>query len=232
LKDGIRIENLSFYYGERRVLDRVAAAFPARAVSAVVGPSGQGKSTLLLAVNRIWEEIPGARAEGSVRIRLAGGELEVNDPGIDLPAMRRRVGLVFQAPNPLPMSIFRNLAFPLKVAGIRNKTEVASRVEKALKQAFLWDEVAGRLAEDARKLSGGQQQRLCIARALVLEPEILLLDEPTSSLDAAAAGIIEELISGLGKRLTLLLVSHSEDQVARLADKVFRLENGRLAATA
>ncbi len=210
------------------MLAGVSAAFPARAISAVVGPSGQGKSTLLLALNRLWEEIPGARAEGSVRLRLASGWVEVNAPGLDLPALRRRVGLVFQAPNPLPMSIFKNLAFPLKIAGLRDRGEIAARVETALRQAFLWSEVADRLADDARTLSGGQQQRLCIARALVLEPEILLLDEPTSSLDQQAGRVIEELLAELKKQLTLVLVSHSREQVARLADKVFRLAEGRL----
>jgi phosphate transport system ATP-binding protein len=227
--DKIRIEKLSFAYREHQVLDRVSAVFPARAISAVVGPSGQGKSTLLLAINRLWEEIPGARASGSVRIRLGGEWLEVNRPGLDLPGLRRRVGMVFQAPNPLPMSIFKNIAFPLRIAGIKDRAEIAARVETALRQAFLWAEVADRLEADARTLSGGQQQRLCIARALVTEPEVLLLDEPTSSLDAAAGRVIEELLVRLKAERTLVLVSHYEEQVARLADRVFRLENGLLA---
>ncbi len=224
----IIIENLSFCYRQRQVLANISAAIPAAAITAVVGPSGQGKSTLLMALNRLWEEVPGAAASGSVKIRFGQDWLEINAPGIDLPWLRRRVGMVFQAPNPLPASIYKNMAFPLKIAGTREKEEVDERVERALRQAFLWREVRDRLDHDARTLSGGQQQRLCIARALVLEPEILLLDEPTSSLDAEAGTVIEGLLTDLKQSRTLVVVSHYQEQVQRLADRVFRLEKGRL----
>ncbi len=224
----IIIEKLSFFYRQRQVLADISAAIPAAAITAVIGPSGQGKSTLLTALNRLWEEIPGAAATGTIRIHFEDGWQDVNDPDIDLPWLRSRVGMVFQAPNPLPVSISKNMAFPLKIAGIKEKKEVDERVERALRQAFLWPEVKDRLDHDARTLSGGQQQRLCIARALILEPEILLLDEPTSSLDAEAGAVIEKLLTSLKKSCTLVVVSHYQEQVRRIADRVFRLEKGNL----
>ncbi len=163
-----------------------------------------------------------------VRIKFNDRWQNISDPEISLPWLRRRVGMVFQSPNPLPMSIYKNMAFPLKIAGIKDKERVDERIEKALQQAFLWDEVCNRLDHDARNLSGGQQQRLCIARALILEPEILLLDEPTSSLDAEASKVIEELLSRLKETCTLLVVSHYQEQVQRIADRILMLENGRL----
>jgi phosphate transport system ATP-binding protein len=225
----VSLAKVSFFYGRRQILNELTAVFPDRAISVVVGPSGEGKSTLLLTLNRLWEEIPGARATGSVRLLGKEGKwLEVNAPDIDLPALRRRVGMVFQTPNPLPMSIFKNIAFPLRLAGLKNRTEIADRVETALCRACLWPEVADRLGADARTLSGGQQQRLCIARALVTEPELLLLDEPTSSLDARACRGIEELLLSLKEKQALILVSHYQEQVARIADRIFNLEAGRL----
>ncbi len=227
-EDKIIIKELSFAYRRRPVLDRVAAAIPASMITAIVGPSGQGKSTLLMTLNRLWEEIPGAQASGSIKIRFNRDWIEINSPKVDPPWLRARVGMVFQAPNPLPASIYKNMAFPLKIAGVKNRKEVDERVEKALRQAFLWTEVKDRLTDDARTLSGGQQQRLCIARALILEPEILLLDEPTSSLDAEAGAVIEDLLSELKSDCTLVMVSHYQEQVRRIADRVFRLENGIL----
>ena len=224
----IIIENLSFFYRRRQVLTDISAVFPAAAITAVTGPSGQGKSTLLTTLNRLWEEIPGAAATGIVRMQFEDGWRDVNAPDIDLPWLRRRVGMVFQAPNPLPASVYKNMAFPLRIAGVSNKREVEARVEDALRQAFLWREVKDRLNHDARTLSGGQQQRLCIARALILEPEILLLDEPTSSLDAEAGRVIEELLTSLKESRTLVVVSHYQEQVKRIADRVFRLEKGSL----
>jgi len=224
----IRVEGLTFRYGTRTVLRDVNVVFFEGALTAVVGPSGRGKSTLLLALNRLWEEVPGADARGRVWVRLDGNERLVSDPSFPVTELRRRVAMVFQVPNPLPMSIFKNVAFPLKVMGRRDKAVVAEVVEDALRRAFLWDEVKDRLREDARLLSGGQQQRLCIARALAAQPDVLLLDEPTSSLDARAAGIIEELLLTLKGRCTLVVVSHYLEQVGRLADQVYEVADEAL----
>lgn len=224
----IQLTELSFYYDHRRILDRISAGFAEHAVTAIVGPSGQGKSTLLTVVNRLWEEIPGARVEGRVDVRFDDQWVDVCANGYPASRLRRKVGMVFQDPNPLPMSIFKNVAFPLKLAGEQNKREVEARVQAAMTQAFLWDEVKDRLDGDARTLSGGQQQRLCIARALILNPEILLMDEPTASLDAKAAAVIEQLLLNLKSRCTILMVSHYLDQVQRVADSVMELADRRL----
>jgi phosphate transport system ATP-binding protein len=228
----IRLRDLSFFYGERRILDKVCADFYANALTAIVGPSGQGKSSLLTVINRLWEEIPGARADGQAIIRLAGQQIAVSGNGNSWPPerLRRKVGMVFQEPNPLPMSVFKNVAFPLRLCGGHKKTAaVDAKVRQALSRAYLWEEVKDRLDADARSLSGGQQQRLCIARALVLEPEVLLLDEPTASLDARASLVIENLLTSLKSRCTLLVVSHYMEQVRRVADSVVELVDGRLA---
>lgn len=158
-------------------------------------------------------------------VRFDDNWQDIYATGFDLSDLRRRIGMVFQAPNPLPMSIYKNVAFPLKLAGEKNPEAIRQRVEKALADAFLWDEVKDRLKENALNLSGGQQQRLCIARALILQPEVLLLDEPTSSLDQRSGRIIEELLLGLKERCTLVMVSHYRDQVQRLADAVMELDN-------
>jgi phosphate transport system ATP-binding protein len=225
----IELGDLSFFYGRRRILDRITCGFRENALTAIVGPSGQGKSTLLTVVNRLWEEIPGARVDGRVEIRLEGRRVAVNPKGAyPLERLRRKVGMVFQDPNPLPMSVFKNVAFPLKLAGETERSTVAANVREALSRAFLWEEVKDRLDDDARTLSGGQQQRLCIARALVLQPEVLLLDEPTASLDARAGGVIEDLLISLKPHCTLLVVSHYMEQVQRVADAVVELVDGRL----
>lgn len=228
--DGIKIKarNLSFAYGENTVLEDLNLDLAGAAITAVVGPSGQGKSTLLTIFNRLWEDIPGARMRGSVHIQLNGADQDIYHRSCSLTALRRQVGMVFQTPNPLPMSIYKNVAFPLKLCGTSSRRQLRRAVEQALKQAFLWDEVADRLNEDARHLSGGQQQRLCIARALVLEPEVLLLDEPTSSLDAAATETIEHLICSLKKNCTIVMVSHDMAQVERVADRWLKLSGGRI----
>jgi phosphate transport system ATP-binding protein len=223
----IQLTDLSFYYGDQCALDGVSVGFADRAITAIVGPSGQGKSTLLTAINRLWEEIPGARVNGTVDILFDGAMVNINN-GYPVNRLRRKVGMVFQNPNPLPMSIYKNVAFPLKLAGEKKKHKIEAKVQTALAQAFLWDEVKDRLDADARTLSGGQQQRLCIARSLILKPEVLLLDEPTASLDARAAEVIEDLISNLKSRCTILMVSHYLDQVQRVADDVMELVGGRL----
>ena len=224
----IEIENLTVSHGSRTVLKRICGAFPERAITSIIGPSGAGKSTLLSTFNRLWEEDADTKATGSVRIRLDDRWWEIHDDGIDLPTLRRKVAMVFQVPNPLPVSIFRNVALPLILSGNRDKKRIRQSVLAALSAVHLKDEVEDRLDAAALHLSGGQQQRLCIARALVADPEVLLLDEPTSSLDPDAEAAIESLLLELKTRCTLILVSHSRAQVARLSDAVFRVKDGRL----
>jgi phosphate transport system ATP-binding protein len=225
----ISIEHLFFSYNDHHVLRDVTVRIAANTITAIVGPSGIGKSTFLMTLNRLWETIPGARLKGHVEIRFGGCFQNIYDRNYPLTLLRRQVGMVFQTPNPLPMSIAKNVSFPLHLAGYRKKGEIADRVEQVLKRAYLWEEVKDRLAENALVLSGGQQQRLCIARALILDTEILLLDEPTSSLDAKAAAVIEDLLIDLKKNCTLLIVSHYRDQVQRIANTVFELSEGNLA---
>ena len=225
----IRIEHLFFYYADHGVLNDITVQFAENTITTIVGPSGKGKSTFLMTLNRLWENIPGAHMTGKVEIRFGGCFHDIYDSAYPLDRLRRSVGMVFQVPNPLPMSIYKNVAFPLKLAGFKDKHQIAHKVETALKRAFVWKEVKDRLNDDARALSGGQQQRLCIARALILEPEILLLDEPTSSLDARAGAVIEDLLVSLKERCTLLVVSHYLDQVKRIADTVLELSDGLLA---
>ncbi|MDM8523629.1 ATP-binding cassette domain-containing protein [Desulfococcaceae bacterium HSG8] len=225
----IKTDSLCFFYQNRRILENITARFAENSITAIVGPSGTGKSTLLMTLNRLWESIPGTRIEGKVEIRFDGRFHDIYARSYPVTQLRRAVGMVFQIPNPLPMSIYKNIAFPLKLAGYRDKNQVAGEVEEALKQAYLWDEVKDRLEEDAFALSGGQQQRLCIARALVLKPDILLLDEPTSSLDATSGKMIEELLLSLKNRCTILVVSHYLDQVRRIADTVAEVSDSGLS---
>lgn len=228
----IKARHLYFSYNNNRVLDDLSMDVCERSITAVTGPSGQGKSTLLTLFNRLWEDIPGARMQGSIHIRLDGKDRDIYHPSCSLPELRRQVGMVFQTPNPLPMSIYKNVAFPLKIAGRTNKKESQDAVQAALRQAFLWEEVKNRLREDARSLSGGQQQRLCMARALVVNPEVLLLDEPTSSLDGKATAIIEELIRSLKQTCTIVMVSHDTAQVERVADRWLELKAGKIIPAA
>ena len=214
----ITISGLNFFYGRHQILDNINASFVENEITAITGPSGVGKSTFLSVLNRLWETVPQASVTGEVWITLDGRRRNINHPSFPVTHLRRRVGMVFQAPNPLPMSIYKNVAFPLKLAGITRRPEVEKRVVRAIEAAGLWQEVKSRLHGSAFSLSGGQQQRLCMARALVLEPEVLLLDEPTSSLDEAAAAVIEELMVSLKKRCTIVMVSHNRQQVERVAD--------------
>ncbi len=222
----IKVDHLHFGYQGHWVLRDITTQFAENSITAIVGPSGMGKSTFLMTLNRLWESIPKAKMKGKVEIKLNGRFRDIYDRSYSLSQLRRSVGIVFQVPNPLPMSIYKNVAFPLKLAGGKDKDFIAHKVEEALKRAYLWNEVKDRLTDDALALSGGQQQRLCIARALVLEPEVLLLDEPTSSLDAKAGAVIEDLLLSLKDRCTLLVVSHYLDQVKRIADTVVELSNG------
>ncbi len=228
MKKIIEIKNLSFYYGKQQILDNISAEFAASAITAITGPSGSGKSTFLMTINRLWEELNGATMSGRVSLFLDHEKLDIYGRDVSLSWLRRKVGMVFQIPNPLPMSIYRNLALPLRMAGLP-KENFGQKVETALKQAFLWPEVKDRLRDDARTLSGGQQQRLCIARAMILEPAILLLDEPTSSLDEKAAREIESLLLTLKDQCTQLMVSHDQAQVKRVADEVMEMVAGRMS---
>ncbi|MFY3743145.1 phosphate ABC transporter ATP-binding protein PstB [Anaeromyxobacter sp. PSR-1] len=206
---------LSVRYGEKLAVKDISLALPDRQVTALIGPSGCGKSTFLRSLNRMNDLIPGARAEGEI---LLDGE-SVFDRHIDAVELRRRVGMVFQKSNPFPKSIFENVAYGLRVGGMKDRAAVAERVERSLVNAALWDEVKDRLAESALGLSGGQQQRLCIARALAVEPEVLLMDEPASALDPIATAKIEDLIHHLKARYTIAIVTHNMQQAARVSDQ-------------
>jgi phosphate transport system ATP-binding protein len=228
IKEKIILQDLSFWYGRNQVLQDIRAAFDENAITAVTGRSGQGKSTLLALFNAMWTEIADTRCTGQVCIKIDGRWISPLTPDIPLPHLRRKVGMIFQEPNPLPMSISRNIAFPLKLAGVRDRTLIEEKTHTALQQACLWEEVKDRLNSSALDLSGGQKQRLCIARAMVLEPEILLCDEPTNSLDERAAGLIEQLMLSIKQRCTIVWVTHAMDQVRRIADCTMTLKYGRL----
>jgi len=203
----------SVYYGENEAVQKVSIDIARGDVTAIIGPSGCGKSTFLRAVNRMNDLIPGCRAAGAL---LLDGT-DIYGPDVDEVAVRQRVGMVFQKPNPFPKSVFDNVAFGPRVKGIRNKTELAGIVEHSLRRAALWDEVHDRLGENALALSGGQQQRLCIARALAVDPAILLMDEPTSALDPKSTARIENLIAELRGAYTILIVTHNMQQAARVS---------------
>ena len=211
----IDVAHLNFYYGAHRALDDINLKVPAREVTSLIGPSGCGKSTFLRSLNRMNDIVPGTRVEGSIRI---DGQ-DIHAPGVDVVELRRRVGMVFQKSNPFPKSIFDNVAYGLRINGMtRSRQELGGRVEASLKAAALWDEVRDRLHTSALALSGGQQQRLCIARALAVEPAILLMDEPASALDPIATQKIEELIYQLKTRYTIVIVTHNMQQAARVSD--------------
>jgi len=224
----IKIRNLSFSYQQTKILRHNHIDLYGRQITAVVGPSGAGKSTLLMTLNRLWETIAGGSIEGSIEINFGGKFCDIYHPDYPVTTLRRQVGMVFQMPNPLPMSIYKNVALPLKLAGMTDTAEIRHKVEDALTMAGLWDEVHDRLDAPAQELSGGQQQRLCIARAMILEPEVLLLDEPTSSLDHQATEKIEKLLLKLKSRCTIVIVSHDRDQVERIADRVVELQQGKV----
>jgi phosphate transport system ATP-binding protein len=206
--------HLNFYYGHFRALEDVTLDFDTNRATALIGPSGCGKSTFLRCLNRMNDLIPLTRVEGEV---ILDGD-PIYGQGVDVVEIRRRVGMVFQKPNPFPKSIFENVAYGLRVNGVRDKDFIAERVEKSLRQAVLWDEVNDRLQDSALGLSGGQQQRLCIARALAVEPEVVLMDEPASALDPIATQKIEELIHELKRRYTIIIVTHNMQQAARVSD--------------
>ena len=220
----IRLERLRAFYGASERVKGVDLRFPPNQVTAIIGPSGCGKSTMVRCINRMHEEIPGARAEGRVLL----DELDIYDPAVDVIAVRRAVGMVFQKPNPFPtMSIFDNVAAGLRLTS-KGRGELQHRVEAALRSAGLWEEVTGRLSTPGLGLSGGQQQRLCIARSLAVDPEVLLMDEPCSALDPIATLKIEELIAQLKRRITIVIVTHNMQQAARVADRTAFMLGGEL----
>jgi phosphate transport system ATP-binding protein len=212
----VECEALSLRYGEHRAFADVSLAVEPRRITAIIGPSGCGKSSFLTCLNRLTDLIPGCRVDGRLRI----GEVDVLDPATDVVALRRRVGMIFQKPNPFPLSIHRNLDLPLRQHGMRRRAERDAAIESVLRDVGLWDEVADRLHKPATSLSGGQQQRLCIARALALKPEVVLLDEPCSALDPISSAVVEDLIVSLKERFTLVIVTHNLAQARRIADRV------------
>jgi phosphate transport system ATP-binding protein len=209
----LAIDGLTVYYGDKRAMGPVSMTIPGRQVTALIGPSGCGKSTFLRSLNRMNEMIPGCRVEGEVSL---DGE-SIYGTGVDAVAVRRRIGMVFQKSNPFPKSVYDNVAYGLRLGGIRDRADLATRVERALQHAALWDEVKDRLYESALGLSGGQQQRLCIARALAVEPNVILMDEPASALDPIATAHIEELIHELACDYTVIIVTHNMQQAARVS---------------
>jgi phosphate transport system ATP-binding protein len=221
----IKAEGLNFYYETKRALEDITVGIHPNLVTAFIGPSGCGKSTFLRTLNRMNDIIPGTRVEGQI---LIDGR-DIYEPGVDVVALRRRVGMVFQKSNPFPKSIFDNVAYGLRINAMAgSRSELAGRVEESLRQAALWEEVKDRLHESALAMSGGQQQRLCIARALAVRPDILLMDEPASALDPIATQRIEELVYDLKKTYTIVIVTHNMQQAARVSDYTAFFWLGRL----
>ena len=210
----IKIENLNLYYGNNHALKDVNLSIPKNEITAFIGPSGCGKSTLLRTLNRMNDLIEDCKISGSVIIN----DEDIYTSGVDINLLRKKVGMVFQKPNPFPMSIFDNVAFGPKTHGVKNKKQLFEIVERSLRQAAIWDEVKENLNKSALSLSGGQQQRLCIARALAVDPEILLMDEPTSALDPISTNKIEELITQLKEKYTIIIVTHNMQQAVRISD--------------
>jgi phosphate transport system ATP-binding protein len=220
----VEVNDLNFYYGSSKALHSINLAFPRNQVTALIGPSGCGKSTFLRCLNRMNDLVDGAVVEGSIRLDGA----EINTPETDIISLRRRVGMVFQKSNPFPKSIYENVVYGLRIAGTRDKALLDETVEKSLKNAALWDEVKDRLHESALGLSGGQMQRLCIARAIAVNPEVVLMDEPCSALDPKSTARVEDLIGELREKYTIIIVTHNMQQAARVSDNTAFLYEGLL----
>ena len=210
----IEISNLNLWYGEKQALRDVRASIPAHEITALIGPSGCGKSTFLKTLNRMQDQVPGVKIQGQV---LYEGQ-DIYAPGVDVTWLRKRIGMVFQKANPFPMSIYDNIAYGPRTHGIKGKAKLDEIVERSLRDAAIWDEVKDRLKSSALGLSGGQQQRLCIARALAVEPDVLLMDESTSALDPISTGKIEDLAVQLKEKYTVIMVTHNMQQAARISD--------------
>ncbi|MFW5873601.1 MAG: phosphate ABC transporter ATP-binding protein PstB [Bacillota bacterium] len=224
VENKIEIKNLDFYYDDFKALENISMDIEKNKVTALIGPSGCGKSTFIRTINRMNDEIDGTKVKGEI---LLDGK-NIYDPDVDVVQLRKKVGMVFQQPNPFAKSIYENIALGPKLHGIRDKNELDQLVEKSMKQAAIWDELKDRLTELAINLSGGQQQRLCIARALALKPQVLLMDEPASALDPVANSKIEDLIDELSKNYTIVIVTHNMQQAARVSDKTAFFYMGEL----
>ena len=215
MSDILTAKSLNLWYGEHHALHDVSLAMPERSITALIGPSGCGKSTFLKTLNRMNDLIPGVKITGEVEYQGSN----ILSPGVDINALRREIGMVFQKPNPFPMSIYDNVAYGPRTHGVRNRAKLDDIVERSLRGAAIWDEVKDRLRKNALGLSGGQQQRLCIARALAVEPRVLLMDEPTSALDPISTSRIEELALELKENYTIVIVTHNMQQAVRISDK-------------
>ncbi|MGE4578306.1 MAG: phosphate ABC transporter ATP-binding protein PstB [Desulfuromonadales bacterium] len=220
----IEVKNLNFYYGSAEALHDISLAFPRRQVTALIGPSGCGKSTFLRCLNRMNDLVDGTRVVGSMTLN----GVEISSSAMDVIELRRRVGMVFQKSNPFPKSIYENVIYGLRIAGVKNKITLDETVEKSLRGAGLWDEVKDRLHQSALGLSGGQMQRLCIARAIAVNPEVILMDEPCSALDPKSTARVEELIGELRENYTIIIVTHNMQQAARVSDYTAFLYEGIL----
>ena len=220
----IEVKNLSFYYGEKEAVKNVTLNIEKNKITALIGPSGCGKTTLLRCFNRIHYLYKGNKYTGEIIFK----NMNILDKNIDMTKLRTDIGMVFQKPTPFPMSIFDNVAYGLRLKGIKNKTELHNRIEHVLKKSALWDEVADRLSASAMGLSGGQQQRLCLARTLAPEPDVVLFDEPTSALDPISTKKIEELMHELRGSITMLIVTHNMQQAARISDRTAFMYMGEL----
>lgn len=224
LEKEIEVNNLSFYYGDKLAVKNVTLDIEKNKITALIGPSGCGKTTLLRCFNRMHDLYKGNRYEGSIMFK----NINILDKNVDMTNLRAEIGMVFQKPTPFPMSIFDNIAYGLRLRGIKNKTELQDRVENALKKAAIWNEVSDRLSASAMGLSGGQQQRLSIARTLAPEPDVILFDEPTSALDPISTKKIEELMQELRGNITMLIVTHNMQQAARISDRTAFMYMGEL----
>ena len=210
----ISVNGLCLWYGQQQALRNINIEIPEKSITALIGPSGCGKSTFLKTLNRMNDLVPGVKISGSVRYR----DRDIFAPGVDVSELRRQIGMVFQKPNPFPMSIYDNIAYGPRTHGLRSRARLDEIVERSLRDAAIWDEVKDRLNKNALGLSGGQQQRLCIARALAVEPEVLLMDEPTSALDPISTSRIEELTMQLKNKYTIVIVTHNMQQAVRISD--------------
>ena len=215
MSDIMTVEGLNLWYGDHQALHDISMNIPEKSITALIGPSGCGKSTFLKTLNRMNDLIPGVKITGDVRYR----DQDIFAPGTDVNELRREIGMVFQKPNPFPMSIYDNIAYGPRTHGVKNRAKLDEIVEKSLRGAAIWDEVKDRLKKNALGLSGGQQQRLCIARALAVEPAVLLMDEPTSALDPISTSRIEELTMELKERYTIVIVTHNMQQAVRISDR-------------
>ena len=215
MSDIMTVQGLDLWYGDHQALHDISMNIPEKSITALIGPSGCGKSTFLKTLNRMNDLIPGVKITGDVRYR----DQDIFAPGTDVNELRREIGMVFQKPNPFPMSIYDNIAYGPRTHGIKNRARLDEIVEKSLRGAAIWDEVKDRLKKNALGLSGGQQQRLCIARALAVEPEVLLMDEPTSALDPISTSKIEELAMRLKEQYTIVIVTHNMQQAVRISDR-------------